>query len=347
LPPGLSLDPNSGLLGGPFATAGGTYNFTVTATNSALPSVAQSYTVAISPPNFTYDIPSKTLTITGAQFTFSQAFTSDGRLNLNYTFTMDGYSETLPDTTVAHVVVVNPGPNPGSATLFTNGSADMNGAHDIVLLGPLDLGTAGGNGLIQQVDKNGNATNFLQLYNFPTSVAFVGPADNGRLFGSSGVTNTLYTVGSYSYMESPGVLHYISGAAYVYGYAAGPNDTQLLFDGSGPTAVVISGTAYGYASGTDNGQAFFNEGVGFHTNEGIAQHPGQDIAYMIDSPGNDVFVGLGTNSYMYSTGSNGAIDMLNEVFGFAMVYAESFVGGIDFAYIYDSRNVTSGFIVLT
>jgi autotransporter-associated beta strand protein len=356
LPAGLSLDPNSGVLSGPFATAGGTASFTVTATatnsDTGPYSVTQTYTLVISPPNFTYDIPSKTLTITGAHFTFAQATTDRAGLKTNYSFTMDGYAETLPATTVAHVVVNNPGPNAGSATLFTNDTyAGADGltheTREIVLLGPLDLGRASGNGLIQKVDANGNTVNFLQLYNFPTSVAFVGPADNGRLYGSSGVANTLYTVGGYSYIEAPGVLHQISGAAYVYGYAAGPNDTQLLFDGSGPTAVVISGTAFSYASGTDNGQAFFNEGVGFRINEGIAQHPGQDIAYMLDSPSNDVFVGLGTNSYMYNTDGEGNLNMLNEVFGFAMVYAQSFVGGIDFAYIYDStHNITSGFDVL-
>jgi Putative Ig domain len=357
LPSGLSLDASSGVLSGPFAIAGGTYSFTVRATDSSTStgpySITQSYTVVINPPNFSYDIPSKTLTITGSNFTYSQATTNgEGGLQTNYTFAMDGFFETLPATTVARVVVNNPGPNAGSATLFTNdtyvGSDGLtHETSEIVLLGPLDLGSAGGNGLIQKVDANGNAANFLQLINFPTSLAFVGPADNGRLYGTAGVTNTLYTVGGYSYMQAPGILHQISGAAYVYGYAAGPSDTELLFDGSGPTAVVISGTAFSYASGTDNGQAFFNVGVGFRVNEGIAQHPGQDIAYMLDSQQSDVFVGLSTNSYMYNTDGNGNINMLNEVFGFATVYAESFVGSIDFAYIYDSsRNITTGFVVL-
>ena len=47
----------------------------------------------------------------------------------------------------------------------------------------------------------------------------------------------------------------------------------------------MSGTAFSFMLGTDNGQPFFNEAVGFPKNYGIAQHAG-DLAIYFDSPGN-------------------------------------------------------------
>jgi len=155
------------------------------------------------------------------------------------------------------------------------------------------------------------------------------------------------TAGGYSYMVAPSSFSLISGGAYVYGYAAGPTDQAWQYDGSGPSTFVASGIAYSTMSGTDQGQAFFNEAVGFTVNYGIALHAGQDVAYIFDSPLNDTFAGYSTVSYMYADNPNGTLAEFDEAEGFATVYAQSFVGSIDFAYIYDSgRNITTGFVVL-
>jgi hypothetical protein len=91
-------------------------------------------------------------------------------------------------------------------------------------------------------------------------------------------------------------------------------------------------------SGADsNGQSFFNVAVGFQVSYGIATH-GNAIAYLIDSPGNDVFVGHASYSYLSGAG------VFNVAESFNMVYAESFVGGTDFAYLYDpTHNIITGF----
>jgi len=68
---------------------------------------------------------------------------------------------------------------------------------------------------------------------------------------------------------------------------------------------VASGNTFSYMSGTDNGQSFFNEAVGFQVTYAIATH-GQSYAYLLDSPGNDVFVGYAPYSYMSGSDDTGA-----------------------------------------
>ena len=43
----------------------------------------------------------------------------------------------------------------------------------------------------------------------------------------------------------------------------------------------------------------------FGQNTGVSRNPGQDYAYLIDSPGNDTFVGGSSYSYMYTIGASG------------------------------------------
>jgi hypothetical protein len=126
------------------------------------------------------------------------------------------------------------------------------------------------------------------------------------------------------------------GAGYVYGYAAGSIDYAYHYDGSRPSALVVSGTAYSFMTGTDKGQSFFNEAVGFQTNYGIAQHPGQDTAIFYDSPRDDVFAEYTDHSFMYSTNTDGSYAEFDYAQGFAMDYAFSFVGGTDYAYVYNT-----------
>ena len=105
----------------------------------------------------------------------------------------------------------------------------------------------------------------------------------------------------------------------------------------------MSGTAYSIMSG----QSFFNEAVGFQTTIGLAQHPG-DTAIFYDSPGNDVFSGRTSSSYLYSNNPDGSLAYYDQAQAFSQVYAYSFSGGSDYAYNHDPQHVhTSGFVVLT
>ena len=62
------------------------------------------------------------------------------------------------------------------------------------------------------------------------------------------------------------------------------------------------------------------------------------------SPANDVFVGNTTSSYMYSTDAAGNFTEFDEVMGsFALIIAESFVGGADTAINTNpSKNILGG-----
>jgi hypothetical protein len=104
-------------------------------------------------------------------------------------------------------------------------------------------------------------------------------------------------------------------------------------------------------SGTDQNpdannatQSFFNVGVGFLLNTGVSKNPGQDYAYFIDSPGNDTFIGGSSYSYMYIQNSDGSFAEFDAAYGFALIYAQSFVGGTDTAVNNDpSINILTGF----
>src|SRR5205085_9098943 len=96
-------------------------------------------------------------------------------------------------------------------------------------------------------------------------------------------------------------------ARYVYSYALGSADFAYHYDGAGPSAYVVSGTAYSLMTGTDGGASFFNEAVGFVFNEGIAQHPALATAYFYDSPANDVFTGYAVYSSLRN--ANGENDI--------------------------------------
>jgi hypothetical protein len=123
-------------------------------------------------------------------------------------------------------------------------------------------------------------------------------------------------------------------------------DQAWHYDTAAMDSFVASGNTFSYMSGTDNGQSFFNEAVGFQVTYAVATH-GQSYAYLLDSPGNDVFVGYAPYSYMSGSDDTGAL--FNVAEGFALVYGESFVGGTDFAYNYSpSHNIlNSRWILLT
>jgi hypothetical protein len=189
------------------------------------------------------------------------------------------------------------------------------------------------------VDAAGHGSLFLTLSGFTKEYALMGHADSGLILGTGGLQNFFVSAGGYAYMTSGDGFYDISGSQYVYGFANNASDVAYHYDGSAASALVMSGIAYSFMLGTDKGQSFFNEAVGFTTSYGIAQHPRQDTAYFYDSPGNDVFVGsppaAPSASYMYIGNATGTYAEFDYAQGFAAVYAYSFVGGTDYAYVYD------------
>jgi len=287
------------------------------------------------------------LTITApsgqTSFTFSQAI----RPFVNYTFTLNGATQVYNSMAIGSVIVSAPGTD-NVAVLATNDTWQdfltpyaWHATSEIVSLGQ-------GTGQIYKYDTSGNLYPFLQMTGFGSAYATLGLADQGQLLATYGVQNTFVSAGSYSYMSSPVSFYHISGSPNVYAYAAGPTDVAYHYDGTGASSFVVSGTAYTSMTGLDNAMAFSNIAVGFRFNYGISQNAGRNTAYFIDSPANDVFVGGTGFSYMYSADTGGNLTEYDSAMGFAQVYANSHLGGVDYAYVYDAlHNHVSGFKLLT
>jgi hypothetical protein len=287
-----------------------------------------------------YDAAAKTLTITGGAatntFTYQQATTQDaaGNLHTTFTITLNGNNASYPDTTLTQVVVSASGSG-NTANISTNDTYTGNDGKRHETVEEAIIG-AGGTGTLYRTDAAGNQSVFMTLSGFTHEYDYAGSADPGLIIGTAGTQNFFVSAGAYAYMNSGSAFYFIGGAKYVYGFSANTYDVAYHYDGSGASALVISGVAYSFMVGTDKGASFFNEAVGFQTNYGIAQHPGQDTAYFYDSPLNDVFVGHTGASYMYSDNSSGQYVEFDYTQGFALVYAYSFVGGTDDAYVYDT-----------
>src|SRR5439155_19561523 len=83
VPAGLTFNAATGVLSG-IPTTGGTVSaFTITATDTGSTgtgapfTASQTYVVSITPAGFTYDVNTKTLTITGKSFMYSESTTAD------------------------------------------------------------------------------------------------------------------------------------------------------------------------------------------------------------------------------------------------------------------------------
>src|SRR5207237_4989714 len=192
-------------------------------------------------------------------------------------------------------------------------------------------------GRVQRLDASGNATDFVTLTGFESVFANASAADQGFIDATAGVKNVFVGAGGYAYMNTGDHaerFYYLKGAQYVYSYALSALDYAYQYDGSGPSAFTVSGTAYSLMLGTDGGKQFFNEAVGFVFNEGIAQHPAQDVAYFYDSAGDDALTGF--SQYTSLTSADGSFQENNIAAYFSQVYAFSFVGGNDTATIYDA-----------
>jgi RHS repeat-associated protein len=332
---------------------GHTYAFYSVATDRVgnrqkAPTAAQATTQVTAPGGFAYDPATRTLTITGSAapstFTYQQATTQDsaGALHTTFTFTLNGSTAGYPDTALARVVVSATGSG-NIANLYTSDTYTGTDGQAHETSEGLIIG-AGGYGQLYRTGADANSVLFLTLQGFPKQYVFAGHADTGLIIGTAGPQNFFVSAGAYAYLTAGDGFYYVGGARYVYGFAANRTDVAYHYDGSGPSALVMSGTAYSFMLGTDHGASFFNEAVGFQANYGIAQHPGQDTAIFYDSPQNDVFAGYTGHSYMYSDNADGSFAEFDYAQGFALVYAYSFVGGTDYAYVYDPGvNTVVGF----
>ena len=313
----------------------------------------------------TFDLNGTVLTVNGTtgddHFQFAQVTTTDNNIffTTNYTFTLNGQSQTYtnnrrsefgPVYAVTQVIVNGNGGNDTGVLITNDTHVDVNGftreTSEQAFLGRGFITQSGG-GYSLYLDDPGVAGPFLSFKDFQNTYAYMGRADSGELRGDGSVANILVTAGSYCYLTGGGDFHLISGAPSVIGLRTGANDQAWNYDVAGSLdAFVASGNAFSYMSGTDaNGNSFFNEAVGYNVSYGIATH-GNAIAYLIDSPGNDVFVGCATYSYLSGNDELGGV--FNVAEGFGTVYGQSFVGGADYAYNYaPGHNVLSGFHMLT
>ena len=284
------------------------------------------------------------LNLLGTSFAYRQATATNGT-SAGYTFTIDGAAtSTNMIQPVGKVVVTGTGAQ-NTATLVTNDTyktAD-NQTHETA-----EAVTIGYGAKVQKLDANGKPSDFMSLTNFQTIFVIAGPADQGFINSTPGVKNVFVGAGGYSYMNTGNQaedFYYLKGAGFVYGYASGPGDFAYQYDGSGASFYTVSGTAYSFMVGTDGGAAFQNYAVGFKFNEGIANHPSQDVAYFFDSKGNDNFTGFSQYSSMTSTDDSFAENDIAAFFN--VVYAYSFVGGTDTASVFDANvNHVFGFMRL-
>ncbi len=298
-------------------------------------------------PYFHLDPGTATLIINGTagndQFTFSQSTSIvSGAPVTTYHFSMNGATANYTSAQV-HTVVVNGGGGNDAAVLNTNDTyvGSDHKPHETTELAAFGAG----GGVLDRVNASGSAVSFLYVNSFAKVTLNMGRADVASLFADPSQANTYTTAGLTATMAGSNYSYQVNGAGAVYGYAASARDRSYQNDGSGASTYTVSGTAFSVMQGTDQRRSFFNEGLGFVYNYGIAHHASQDIAIIYDSPNNDVFVGGTSYSYLYSDDASGNFAMFDAVSGFGKVYAYSFVGGIDVAINHDPTvNILTGFV---
>jgi hypothetical protein len=305
-------------------------------------------------------------------FQYTQATTANGStVTSAYTFTLSAsgntLSQTFPDSALTTLpglgaaVTVDGQGTAGTAVLILNdtyvdGSGLTQETPARVSLGSLnDAGVGTVSKFVGNSTSNASY-DFMALSNFPISYAYVGRNDGTvTLYGSAGTgTVGFVTAGYYSYIAAASTgtfFHLAAGAPSVYGYSAGnAGDFAYHYSMNAGSAYVVSGIAFSYMSGSQSNpedhnatDTFYNVAAGFPLNTGVSNNPGQDIAYIIDSPMNDTFIGGDAYSYMFSTDAAGSFTEFDAAFGFALIYAESFVGGTDTAVNNDaSINILGG-----
>jgi hypothetical protein len=312
---------------------------------------------------FVYDADAHTLVVDAPaaqpNFTFSQKTTgpNGGAQSSTYTFTLSG--DGTPTTATFTDAQLTTTPAAGTSAVTVNGQA-RNTAQAVISTNDLLAGAtgetpetitlgSGGDAGVGSVTKyvgnvtTGAAYSFLSLHGYPISYAYAGRAEGTiQLFGSVGPGAVGFvSAGYYSYISAAtsGVYaHFAEGAPFVYGYT--PNfsalDFSYAYSMNAGSSYVLSGTAFSYMSGSQKNplnanatDTFFNVGVGFLVNTGVSNNPGKDIAYIIDSPGNDTYSGQAGFSFMSISNGAGGFSEFDAAFGFALYFAESFVGGTD------------------
>jgi hypothetical protein len=288
---------------------------------------------------YSYNAVTKELTVTaehgGNYFRFDD-FHLYADLATNDLFTINDVQQTYPDSTIAHVTVNYQGPG-NDTDLYTDSIYAGTDGQDHETVESVSVGQGGGT--IYRIDAQNQATRFLDATGFKMACVYLGIADTGQVLGTAGVQNNAVISPTYTAMYSGDSLYEIFGEK-VHAYAANAGDTATLNGGTGATWFGASGSAYSYMTGmTTNSTgtySYFNEAVGFRFTDGVAQNTAQATAYLYDTPGNDVFSGSTSSSYIYADNPDGTIAYYNEVQSFGQVFANSSSGGVDYAYVYDA-----------
>jgi hypothetical protein len=298
----------------------------------------------------TFNLSGTTLTIYGTpvndNFVFSKSTTASGGLVATvYTFTMDDQQITYTDAEVKNVNVYGLGGN-DTAVVYLNDTFNNNNFPNQPQQLPFTAVATAGGGYV--LDNTGSA--FMSFSGFQNSSCYLPDNVTGYLYTppfnkiASNFPSLFVTAGNYSYVSGNGEFHLVSGGKAIYGFSTNITDQVYHYDGGTKSTFVASGAAYSYISGAD-GTAYFNVAMGFKTVYAFATPSVGDVAYFYDSPGNDSFVGNTTISYLSGNANGNAYIDVAE--GFGHVYAESFVGGLDFAYDLDaSVNTIIGKFVL-
>jgi hypothetical protein len=300
---------------------------------------------------FQFDPSSGSVGVSAASFAFTQKVDAITQLP-TVTLQADGNTEIFPPAVVPHIFASG-SDGTASAMLTTNDSFldatnQMQTASEYAVLG-------NSSGTLYRNAASGT-TEVIGLSGFHSLYAYLTHNDAGTIVGTHasasapGLYNSFVSNGATSYMDSgtpaqfaanATAYYQISGANYVYGYSvAGQADLASHYDdGAAHSTMLVSGTAYSYMSGTDKGQSFFNEAIGFTHTFGYAL-ASNDTAYFYDSPLDDVFVGFTAYSVMYRFNADNSVAEYDYAQGFDLVIALSFVGGYDTAVLYQGANVS-------
>jgi hypothetical protein len=205
-----------------------------------------------------------------------------------------------------------------------------------------------GGGVVRQTDRlTGTTSDFTTIQGVEINYFYGTSADSALLsdsVGSDGFVSYVENGIPQAYISGPGHFVYASGVTSIGGYSVnGGNDWAVHYDSPFNDVFVASGNAYSYMSGLLPSEdlsapdRFFHAAVGFPTSYAYSRS-GTDVAYFLDSVGNDAFYSSLPYAYMSGNG------YFNIGVGFSLVFGQSFVGGLDFAYNFaPGKTILAGF----
>ncbi len=385
----VSLSGGAFTVGGSHAYAeDGNYGPSVTVGHEAAPAATASGSVSVQDPlGISYSAASKTVTITGSVFSFTQSTAPNGTTH-TYTFWIENsagqfVTDDFTSAQLQHAVVNGTGGG-ASATVFTNDTyvgtdSQVHETAEGYVFGAQD-GSNAGMGAMYQGGLGG--TLFMTLNGFANQYVKEGTLDQAALYGANGYYNNYVTQGQNVYMDVyvANAAHQltslpftyqvqrqgsapVTGTGYILGIAApspasGMHDTAFYYDGSnGGSQLVISGASYSYMQGDDGGQFFFDRADGFQFNIGYFTHSGGTVT-LYDSASSDNLISEAAQpnaptgstpnfTYMYADDASGNLIEYDRAEGYAVLEAYSFVGGYDTAQNGDAAAHTNGFHVLS